>query len=192
MLQSVSSLKCSFMLLWIPLSPVTITERTSIKTLSWITWRWVKKPHTDGEKERRKISSLQELFTSTAVEYSIHALCRWTQALLEEDCFLIWIFWFFTDHIKGGLAVWEFIQKQWMCHLWGHFAIASSKGAVFYPQPRPHQPDGEAFLSMRRDKPSGMLISEEGNTTWTGTISALMDPTETILLEISTQLHPNN
>lgn len=122
MLQSVSSLKYSFMLLWIPLSPVTITERTSIKTLSWIMRRWVKKPHIDREKERRKISSLQELFTSTAVEYSIHALCRWTQALLEEDCFLIWIFGFFTDHIKGGLALWEFIQKQWMCHLWGHFA----------------------------------------------------------------------
>lgn len=43
---------------------------------------------------------------------------------------------------------------------------------------------------MSRDRPSGPSISEEGNTLWAETVFGPMDPTDTIFLEISTQLHP--
>lgn len=46
------------------------------------------------------------------------------------------------------------------------------------------------FLRMGRDKLFGTSTSEEGNTMRAGTPPALTDSTETILLEISTQLHP--
>lgn len=111
--------------------------------LSWITWGWVRKPHTEGKRKKgRKISSLWELFTSAAVKQSIHHLCGWTQALLEEDGFLIRMCGFFTDHIKGGLTVRGFIQKQWIYHHWGHFAIAPAK-VQCWTYSQDHQPDQE-------------------------------------------------